>query len=331
MSGSNSSALAGADLARSGLVCADFNKLVLNEEVLIFSLNPHPLASSLGEKLAVRRGIFETRLFPDGESYLRLNQDVDEKHCIVLADLSHPNNKYLPLIFLLDTLKELGAKSVGLIAPYLSYMRQDRRFVEGEAITSKLFASALSQHIDWLVTIDPHLHRYHSLDEIYSVPSRVVQGAPALADWLKKQEGLLLVGPDAESQQWVSEIARQCGHPYIIGEKQRYGDRDVKIVLPSISRFSHLTAVIIDDVISSGQTIRQCIGELKAQGVKQVKCAAIHGIFADRSDEELVNSGLISLETSNSIPHSTNQFDMAELLVKPVTDCILETIQHSSE
>lgn len=301
------------------------------ENLLLFSLEPHPLEDSLSQKLGAKKGSFDTRLFPDGESYLKIEQDVIGKHCVVLADLSNPNKKYLPLIFFTDTLRELGAASVGLVAPYLSYMRQDRRFVEGEAITSKLFAKELSRHIDWLVTIDPHLHRYHSLTEIYSVNNRVVQGAPSLAMWLENQNNLLLVGPDAESEQWVSDIANRSGHPFAIGEKQRYGDREVKVILPKLSQFRDSTAVIIDDVISSGQTIKQCIEALKSQNILQIKCAAIHGIFSEQSDIELIDSGLMSLVTSNTIPHYTNKFDVADLLVSPILECVLESSKSEPE
>jgi len=127
---------------------------------MIFSLNLDLLTFILSKRLDGKLGLYNKREFPDGESYLCIESDVKEHHCIVVADLSHPNNKFLPLMFLLDTLKELGAKSVGLVAPYLSYMRQDRRFIDGEAITSKLFAKSLSHHIDYLVTVDPHLQNF---------------------------------------------------------------------------------------------------------------------------------------------------------------------------
>ena len=136
------------------------------KDKILFTLEPHSLAEPLCVNLDANMGGFETRQFPDGESYLRILSDVNKKHCIILADLSSPNEKYLPLVFLVNTLKELGALSIGLAAPYLSYMRQDRRFVAGEAVTSKIFAHDLSSHIDWLVTVDPHLHRYHSLDGV---------------------------------------------------------------------------------------------------------------------------------------------------------------------
>jgi len=293
-----------------------------DRQKIIFALENHPLVNALAVQLHATIGKYDTRQFPDGESYIRLQCEVENKHCVIVADLSHPNKKYLPLLFLLDTLKELGAASVGLVAPYLSYMRQDRRFVDGEAITSKIFARSLSSHIDYLVTVDPHLHRYHSLDEIYSVPSRVVQGAPALANWLKNQNDLLLVGPDEESEQWVSGIANYSQHPYIIGRKTRYGDRSVEINLPNVEPYLNRTAVIIDDVISSGQTVLCCIGELQKQGLKQIKCAAIHGIFADNSDQALLKTGLTALVTTNTIVHDSNHINIAYLLIEPLNECI---------
>ncbi|MBN7797640.1 ribose-phosphate diphosphokinase [Parahaliea mediterranea] len=295
---------------------------------VVFALEPHPLQPSLATLLCADSGDFTTRQFPDGESYLRIATPVAGRPCIVVADLSHPNAKYLPLIFMLETLRELGASTVGLVAPYLSYMRQDRRFIQGEAVTSRIFAADISRHIDWLVTVDPHLHRYHSLDEIYRVPSHVVQGAPALADWLKNKQNLVLVGPDAESEQWVSGIAERSGHPFVIGSKVRRGDRDVQVTLPSMDAFRTHTAMIIDDVISSGQTILQCIRALRDQGVDRIACAAVHGIFADGVDEDLMAAGLESLVTTNTVVHQSNAVDISPLLVEPIVTCLLAE-QHS--
>ena len=299
-------------------------KHLSNNSPVIFSQDSDDLVASLCKYLNGETGYYNKRDFPDGESYLCIKTDVHQRHCIVVADMSHPNSKFLPLLFLVDTLRELGAISVGLIAPYLSYMRQDRRFLDGEAITSKIFAKSLSHHIDYLVTVDPHLHRYHSLDEIYSVPSKVVQGAPALAKWLKDQSDLLLVGPDSESEQWVSEIAKYSGHPFIIGDKIRHGDRDVEITLPDVSAYTELTAVIIDDVISSGQTILCCIDALHNAGIRNIKCAAVHGIFADGVDQKLLDAGLSALITSNTIAHSSNVVDISPLLIEPVIECMLQ-------
>ena len=301
-------------------------KATVTSPGLIFALEPHPLAAYLAQQLGVEQGKTSQRLFPDGESYVRIDTPVKNRHCIVLADLSRPNSKYLPLVFLVQTLREFGATSVGLVAPYLSYMRQDRRFIEGEAITSRIFAQHLSAQIDWLVTVDPHLHRYHTLDEIYSIPSLVVSGAPLLADWLKGQTNLVLVGPDAESEQWVSQIAIHSGHPFIIGSKQRFGDRDVQVNLPDLSAYHQCTAVIIDDVIASGQTILKCIAALQELGIKRIKCAGVHGIFADGADAQLLAAGLDELVTTNTIVHASNAMDISPLLLEPVRECMQEIV-----
>lgn len=289
-----------------------------NSQPIVFSFESSVLLNSLCNKLPAVAGKLNTRSFPDGESYIRIETPVKGCHCIILADLSQADAKFLPFVFLAATLRELGASSVGLLAPYLSYMRQDRRFIDGEAVTSRIFAKQISNHVDWLVTVDPHLHRYHSLDEIYSIPNTVVQGAPALAKWLVNQKKVFLVGPDAESEQWVSQIAERSGHPFVIGEKQRFGDTDVVVSLPSLLEFQGYTAIIIDDVISSGQTILKCIEALNEQGICDIKCAAVHGIFANNSDLALIKKGLTELITTNTIAHASNKIDIAGLLLLPV-------------
>ena len=285
---------------------------------VLFDLYQHPLAEKMCDKLPCEAGEISSRAFPDGETYLKVLTAVRDRDCIILADLSQPDGKFLPLVFLSETLQELGARSVGLLAPYLCYMRQDRRFADGEAVTSRIFSNLVSGHFDWLVTVDPHLHRYHSLDEIYSIPSRVVQGAPLLSQWLAGEKNVFLVGPDAESEQWVAKIAGLCGHPFIIGEKQRLGDRQVEIRLPDLAKFTGQTAVIIDDVIASGHTVLECIKSLRANGIASVDCACIHGIFAGHVDRILKTQGLGRLISCNTIVHSSNRLDVSDLLLEPV-------------
>lgn len=293
-----------------------------SSNIVIFAPTQHPMLYSLGQYLEAETGEIENRQFPDGESYLKVNTDVKGKACIILMDLTDPDKKYLPLIFLSNTLRELGAESVGLVAPYLCYMRQDKRFNEGEAITSKIFANAISHHVDWLVTVDPHLHRYESLSDIYHIPTQVVRAAPAIAKWLKEEDDIVLVGPDSESEQWVSRIAAYSNHPYIIGEKVRSGDRQVHIEFNNLDEYKNKKAFVIDDVISSGHTILECVNELKNRGIENIGCITVHGIFADEADSMLVLCGLKELVSCNTVPHSSNVIDISELIGDAVKYCM---------
>lgn len=285
---------------------------------LLFNLSAHPLGTALATALDAELGQLQRRQFPDGESYLRVLDKVEGRNCVILADLAQPDPQFLPLLFLAESLREFGAQQVGLVAPYLSYMRQDIRFNEGEALTSAIFARQLSRLVDWLVTVDPHLHRWHSLDQIYSIPTRVVHGAALLGQWLAGQQNVLLVGPDAESEQWVSAIAKQSGHPFVVGSKQRLGDRRVVVSLPDLASWRSCTAIIIDDVISSGHTVLQCIDALKLQHIAHIGCACVHGLFADGVDRVLRDAGLETLISTNTIAHPTNQIDISALLAEPV-------------
>ena len=157
-------------------------------------------------------GTLETRRFPDGERYLRFPNDLRDRRVALVCTLDRPDQKIPTLLFAARTARELGARQVGLVAPYLCYMRQDTRFHPGEAVTARCFAELISADFDWLVTLDPHLHRFTSLSQLYSVPARAAHAGPAIAKWIKDNvEWPFLIGPDEESLQWIRPVAKACG------------------------------------------------------------------------------------------------------------------------
>lgn len=281
---------------------------------LFFNLDSAtPLADKLCQKLNAEEAELETRQFPDGESYLRVKTECDDRSAIIFCNTYQPDSKILRLIFLSDTLRELGASRIGLITPYLAYMRQDKRFNPGECISSRPFAKLLSQHLDWLVTLDPHLHRYQSLDEIYQLDSNVVHAAPMISDWIHREiEQPLLIGPDSESEQWVSHVAELAGAPFQVLSKIRHGDYEVEISLPEVERWQSHTPVLVDDIISSGKTMLETVRHLRKAGLKQPYCIAAHGLFSDSAFKEL--SEVAHVITCNSVPHSSNHIDISTAL-----------------
>jgi ribose-phosphate pyrophosphokinase len=266
----------------------------------------------------------ENRRFPDGESYVRFETAPQDRDIIILCTLDRPDDKVLPLLFAAHTARDLGARSVGLVCPYLAYMRQDRRFKPGEAVTSRQFASVLSAHFDWLVTVDPHLHRHTSLSQIYSIPAVAVHAAPLIATWIGSSvERPVLIGPDAESEQWVAAIAQQVGAPHTVLTKVRRGDRDVEVSVPDLVRWGGHTPVLIDDIVSTARTMIAALRHLVAGGTRRVDCIAVHGIFAGNAYRDLMRAGASRIVTCNTIAHESNAID--------VTDAVAEALLHAAQ
>lgn len=282
-----------------------------------------PLAERLSALSGGEIAALETRRFPDGETYLRLAGDVSRRQVAIVCTLDHPDGKFLPLAFAAATARELGASRVGLVAPYLAYMRQDRRFKDGEAVTATQFARLLSGSVDWLVTVDPHLHRHASLDEIYRIPSRVVSADVDLAGWIgRRVPQPLIVGPDAESEQWVKRIAAHARCPFVVLAKRRLGDRQVAIDLPDLSAMRGRMPVLVDDIISSAGTMVEAARLLAAAGLSRPVCAAVHGLFAGDSFERL-SMVAEAVVTTNTVAHRSNAIDLSDRIAPAVAEMTL--------
>lgn len=261
-----------------------------------------------------RHGEMEMRRFPDGESYIRIVSDVSDADVVILCQLHQPDSKLMPLLLLADTLRDLGARRVGLIAPYLAYMRQDKRFRAGEGVTSHYVARLLSQHLDWLLTVDPHLHRISDLQEIYTIPTRSLTAVEPIAAWIKNNiRQPLVIGPDSESEQWAANVAKLAGCPWEVLQKTRFGDRSVAVSLPHVEHYQGHTPVLVDDIISTGKTMIQTAAHLQAAGLCAPVCIAVHGIFADGALADMQYHGL-QVVTSNSIADPSNKIDLAPLI-----------------
>jgi ribose-phosphate pyrophosphokinase len=274
-------------------------------------------ARALGTRLGFPVIVPEIRQFPDGELYVRIHGELGDD-VLIVGNASGDN--FLRVAFLAGTARDLGATRVGLVAPYLAYMRQDSRFKPGEGVTASYFARLVSSTVDWLVTVDPHLHRFASLAGVYTIPTTIARAAPAIAAWIAASVPRpVLVGPDAESVQWVKAVAEHCGAPFLILEKTRRGDRDVSITSPDGAWNGH-TPVVIDDIVSTGQTMIEATRQLRAAGSAAPMCVGIHAVFADALHEALIDAGARGIVTCDTIPHATNQIGVADPLAAAVRE-----------
>lgn len=290
-------------------------------DYILFALpGNEDLTHNLADEIGAEVGDATIRRFPDGESYVRIHNDVAGKCVVLVCTLHQPDQKLLPLYFLSRTAKRLKSECTCLLAPYLAYMRQDKIFKKGEGVTSEYFGQLVSGFADSLITVDPHLHRRSSLSEIYSIPTGVVHAADHISEWIKENvQKAVIVGPDSESEQWASKVASNAGAPFIVLEKTRHGDRNVEVSIPQLDAYKNHTPVLVDDIISTAQTMIETVGHLKNAGMKTPVCIGVHAVFSGNAYEKLEKTGA-EVVTCNTIPHNTNQIDLSNLLAEKITE-----------
>ena len=187
-------------------------------------------------------------------------------------------------------------------------------------MSARLFAALLSAELDWLVTVEPHLHRIASLGDVYDIPAKAIHAAPLLADWISRSvEDPIIIGPDEESRPWVAAVADKLDAPFAVAQKTRLGDRDVRIDLPDLSDAGNRTPVVIDDVVSSGQTLLELTSLLHMRLETRPVCAVVHGLFAGDAYAHLAAKFSVVVST-NTVKHDSNAIDVSS----EITAAVLE-------
>lgn len=276
-------------------------------------------ARRAAEAAGLGLAVVERHRFPDGEWRLRLPPELPPR-VVVWRSLHQPNEKLIELLLLADTARQLGARHLCLVAPYLAYMRQDIAFHPGEAISQRIVGRFLAGLFDALITVDPHLHRVATLQEAVPLADAIVlSGAPLLGDWIASQrQDVLLLGPDEESLQWVASAAQAHGWHHGVCRKLRHGDRHVEIELPAwlLSEVPGRAVVLMDDVASSGQTLIEATRLLLAAGARSVDVAVTHALFAGDALQRLQAAGVGQVWSTDCIAHPSNAVSVVGAVVK---------------
>ena len=256
--------------------------------------------------------------FPDSESFIQLPPSLPE-HVIVCRSLNQPNDKLIELLLCATTARELGVKRLTLVAPYLSYMRQDFANQPGVAVSQRIIGKLLAGLFDDVLTVDPHLHRISSLDQAIPIKNAIsLSAADAIGRFLQQQlDVAVLLGPDSESEQWVAGIADKIGFDYCIAHKVRQGDKDIEMTLPDY-KIAGKPVVIIDDMASTGRTLGKAAALLQAAGVKAIYAVVTHALFCGDAQTHIRQAGVKTVWSTDSIDHPTSCIPLNALLADAI-------------
>ncbi len=220
--------------------------------------------------------------FPDGERYVRLTDSVAGEH-VVLVQTTYPDPNVVEYLLLADAIRDGGATRLTAVIPYFGYGRQDKRFLEGEAVSAKTMAKHIAVDADELLTMTIH---NPDLLASFPLPTREVSGVPALGRYLKAVDVDLLLAPDDNAVRLVKEAAGIAGKPFESLDKTRLDSYTVTVAHKELA-VRDKSVAIVDDVISTGGTIATAAKELKSQGARRVLAACVHGLFVGRAVENL--------------------------------------------
>ncbi|MBB3142676.1 ribose-phosphate diphosphokinase [Halomonas organivorans] len=286
--------------------------------VLLYCDDESAAGRRLAEAAGLEAGAVACHRFPDRELRLTLPfpcADELPRTLVVYRSLDRPNDKLVELLLIARHARRQGVRRLVLVAPYLAYMRQDKAFQPGEIVSQTLIGAFLAELFDAVLTVDPHLHRIERLDQAIPLTQAVaLSGASRLGELVAvRRENPLLIGPDAESYQWVREAAAAGGFAFDVCHKTRRGDHDVAIELPGIPVRGR-QVVLMDDVASTGHSVARAAEALLAAGAVSVDLAVTHALFAGDALAVVEAAGVGEVWSTDCIAHASNAVPMAPLL-----------------
>ena len=276
-------------------------------------------ADRLGASLDLPVRDVAVHRFPDKEALVRI--PASARSVILYRSLDDPDRKLIELLLAASAARDSGAERVILVAPYLAYMRQDKAFHPGEAVSQKVIGGLLASHFDALLTVDPHLHRVATLSEaIPGISAISLSAAPLLTALIDAGDNPIIIGPDSESRQWTEAIARPLGLETLVATKQRLSDRQVSLTIPDVEHARGRRAIIVDDMISSGRTLVEAAKLLRQAGATSIEAIATHCLAHPDDLAFMAAHGIARIASSDSIDGPTSKAALAPLIAHAMRD-----------
>lgn len=241
-----------------------------------------PLSRELSSALSAELVVAEVSNFADGEIYVRVPERLEGEE-VVLVQTTYPNEKLLELFLLQDALSDAEVSRLTVVIPYFAYGRQDRRFKEGESVSSRAVARRVQIEADRVVTVDVHDKRVMGY---FDVPAVDVTGMPALARCFSKDGVDMILAPDENAARHARSIGELMKVPWDHLKKERIDSWTVETEEKPLN-VRGLRVAIVDDVISTGGTMASAARIVKKQGARSVVAGCVHGLFVGGAEDRL--------------------------------------------
>ncbi|MGB9854563.1 MAG: ribose-phosphate diphosphokinase [Candidatus Bathyarchaeales archaeon] len=284
-----------------------------------------PASKELGTRIAQLLGVEPvsvfSKTFPDGESYVRLEGNLEGEEAVIVQTTSPPqDNRLIQLALIADAAKRNGAKKVTAVVPYLAYARQDKVFLQGEAISIEAIVRMLkAAGIDSLITVNVHQEK---VLEKFPFQAKNLSAIPLLAEHFKDKgiKGAFALAPD-KGAVYIAEQARkvlggECG--YLEKHRDRYtGQVSVE---KGEFKVKGKTVIIFDDIISTGGTIVAAAKILHELGASRIYAACVHPLLVGDAEKRIREAGVEEIVGTDSVPSHVSKVSLAPLIAKELKE-----------
>jgi len=292
----------------------------MSDQIVIGGSASQGLAARVAHKMNVPFGNVEIRTFPDGEKYLRIHTPVRGKETILIQTMGFmPDRLLMEMLFLTETLSELGASKITGVIPYFAYSRQDTSFKRGEVVSFRVVSKLLEfSGLEELYTVDLHLHRVTDARRMFKIPCRNLTAMPLIGDFILNNYSLVdpkVIAPDEEAQQWAKSMAEEIGADFAVMKKVRKGPEEVEISTEDLG-VKGRDVIIADDIISTGGTMAEAISLAKQAGAKMVIAACTHPLLIGGALSLIHQAGAVEVIGTDTVPSSVRVVSIDRLLAE---------------
>ncbi|MAS95555.1 MAG: ribose-phosphate pyrophosphokinase [Verrucomicrobiales bacterium] len=286
----------------------------------IFSGTAHPeLADEISEFLDVRRSDVTVKQFPDGETFVKINENIRGRDVYIVQPTCPPTNENLmELLIMVDAAKRASANRITAVIPFFGYARQDRKDQPRVPITAKLVANLLTAAgVSRVLTMDLHAGQ---IQGFFDIPVDHLYAMPVLIRYLREKgvsDNLVVVSPDVGGMKMAHAFSKALETPLAIVAKNRVSATEVEAI-SLIGEVEGCNVLLVDDISETAGTLTSAAKMLREHGAKRIFAGVTHAVLNDQGRKRIAESDIEELIATNSTPYAVGEkvkvISVAEIL-----------------